>query len=559
MSSTPAQNTCSVPLDVEYLISQIRNDFKEKGVDCFISDDTLFKSIISGSSSNENHQSIRALYTLRNVISEISPQYDEREIAESVCRAISDTGRYSAAAYSIPHPNPAMNVSLITACGVSLIRQIDITNRHNSENNDGLSVTPKALRTGAVQVCGDILSSTDQSSFYDAAIAEGINSAAALPVFDGNDHLLGCLTIYASEKGAFKSNELSILSNISKLLSIFLSLARERYNNYLISLAINKTIDGVMVLNQSGNIVFVNQAALDITKFDYNDLYSCHISIIAPEGTDNLPESLQQAMDSESSWTGRWTAARKTGENFVADVVVSTNRNPADGSKYHFLTFRDATSMLARQTLNKPFKTADDVIFVCHEAAKDLGIMFSSINESTESSELNAENTKKLTTELDNLMLACQKVRTSLGSTDRNIGGSKSKSNSASPTSDIPRGQETILLVDDEPALVDSLTMLLSSLGYQVVGKTSSVSALRDFKSSPNIFDIIITDMTMPEMMGNELIEHVFEVRPDIPVILCSGIIDHTETSLPAGNISIVDKPSRISAIANAIRKALDK
>ena len=99
-------------------------------------------------------------------------------------------------------------------------------------------------------------------------------------------------------------------------------------------------IDGVLVLNQNGNIVFANQAALDITKFTYEDLYGCHISIIAPEGTDILPEDLQHALDSESSWTGRWTASRKTGENFVADVAVSTATASDQVSKYHFLTFK---------------------------------------------------------------------------------------------------------------------------------------------------------------------------------------------------------------------------
>ena len=547
MSFTPVQPARPVPSDIDTLISQIRNRFMETGVDFSISEDALFKSIISGSFANENYQSIRALYTLRNVVSDISPQYDEREVAESVCSAISDNGRYIAAAYAKPHPDPSKRVALITACGVSLIRQLDITNRHNSGNNKGLSVTPTALRTGMVQVCGDILSDANQASFHDVALAEGINSAAALPVFDGDDNLLGCLTIYASEKQAFQGNEIAILANIIKLLSIFIASAKEKAKNTLISLAIDKMIDGVLVLNQNGNIVFANQAALDITKFTYEDLYGCHISIIAPEGTDILPEDLQHALDSESSWTGRWTASRKTGENFVADVAVSTATASDQVSKYHFLTFSNATSRLAQKATFRPKKTIGDFCPACQEAAKDIGDVLSSTNDIEKS-------------KADNIITESQTSSTSLFSSgNSNTSGSNTKANSGGPTSDIPRGRETILLVDDEPALVDSLSMLLSSLGYQVVGKTSSVSALRDFKSSPNIFDIVITDMTMPEMMGNELIEHVFKVRPDIPVILCSGIFDQSIMDLTSGNISILEKPSRISEIAAAIRKALDK
>ena len=64
---------------------------------------------------------------------------------------------------------------------------------------------------------------------------------------------------------------------------------------------------------------------------------------------------------------------------------------------------------------------------------------------------------------------------------------------------------------------------MLSRLGYLITAHTSSVEALRNFRSSPDTFDLVITDMTMPHITGDKLANMVKEIRPDIPVILCTG------------------------------------
>lgn len=87
----------------------------------------------------------------------------------------------------------------------------------------------------------------------------------------------------------------------------------------------------------------------------------------------------------------------------------------------------------------------------------------------------------------------------------------------------IPHGTERILYVDDEPDLVDVVQEILAGLGYRVVGKTSGTEALEAFRAMPHEFDLIITDQTMPDVTGEALTREFRRIRPDIPVILCTG------------------------------------
>jgi PAS domain S-box-containing protein len=122
-------------------------------------------------------------------------------------------------------------------------------------------------------------------------------------------------------------------------------------------------------------------------------------------------------------------------------------------------------------------------------------------------------------------------------------------------------GTERILFVDDEEQIVGSWQMILSSLGYHVTGKTGSLEAFEQFKNDPDKFDILITDMTMPEMTGDQLARKVKEIRPDLPVILCSGysaIID-SDRAHSIGIDAFKMKPLLKKEIAEKIRELLDR
>lgn len=124
----------------------------------------------------------------------------------------------------------------------------------------------------------------------------------------------------------------------------------------------------------------------------------------------------------------------------------------------------------------------------------------------------------------------------------------------------LPTGTETILFVDDEEHLVNIGQQLLKRLGYQVVGMTNPKEALALFKSSKQDYDLIITDKTMPKMTGFELAREVNQIRPDIPILLCSGFKEKSdeEDCKNCGISQIIVKPIDKRLIAEAIRKLLD-
>lgn len=84
-------------------------------------------------------------------------------------------------------------------------------------------------------------------------------------------------------------------------------------------------------------------------------------------------------------------------------------------------------------------------------------------------------------------------------------------------------GSEQILPVDDEESILGMAQLMLESLGYRVVTTMESTKALAIFKADPGRFDLVITDQTMPNMSGAELIDEILQVRADIQIILCSG------------------------------------
>ncbi len=122
-------------------------------------------------------------------------------------------------------------------------------------------------------------------------------------------------------------------------------------------------------------------------------------------------------------------------------------------------------------------------------------------------------------------------------------------------------GGERILLVDDEPQIAAILEQMLSSLGCDITVKTSSTAALELFRSKPDRFDLVITDMTMPDLAGDALSLEIMAIRPDIPIILCTGfspLIDE-EKALGMGIRAFVTKPILRREIAEVIRRVLDE
>jgi len=124
----------------------------------------------------------------------------------------------------------------------------------------------------------------------------------------------------------------------------------------------------------------------------------------------------------------------------------------------------------------------------------------------------------------------------------------------------LPTGIERILFVDDEPVLLEMVEQMLEKLGYEVVTEKGCVEALELFRKGPDRFDLVITDMTMPKMTGIELAGELLNIRPNIPIILCSGSIDQAlkGKAQAAGIREFMAKPISMESIAQTVRKALN-
>jgi CheY-like chemotaxis protein len=124
----------------------------------------------------------------------------------------------------------------------------------------------------------------------------------------------------------------------------------------------------------------------------------------------------------------------------------------------------------------------------------------------------------------------------------------------------IPRGSERILLVDDEELLVQSTGDSLEHLGYTVARFTDSRQALKALRENPGAFDCLITDLAMPHLTGTDLAVAARKLRPDLPVILCTGFSQRIDDAKAAamGVESLVMKPLLRSEMAKALRHTLD-
>jgi PAS domain S-box-containing protein len=132
----------------------------------------------------------------------------------------------------------------------------------------------------------------------------------------------------------------------------------------------------------------------------------------------------------------------------------------------------------------------------------------------------------------------------------------------AAPLPDIEalKGKERILFVDDEPIFVIVTQRQLEFMGYDVEIFTSPIGALERFKAGPDDFDLVISDVAMPKMTGENLVKQMRQIRPGLPVILCTGYSDKVDKQTASIlHCEYALKPIEIESLAQMIRRTLDK
>ncbi len=138
------------------------------------------------------------------------------------------------------------------------------------------------------------------------------------------------------------------------------------------------------------------------------------------------------------------------------------------------------------------------------------------------------------------------------------------KTQTAQPTpvkADTPHGSERILFVDDDEMLAKLGELLLTEIGYQVTTMTDSSEALKLFAANPDYFDLVITDQTMPDLTGKELIQELLKIKPDLPTILCTGYSSKVseEEARELGASAFMMKPLDLQELAQTVRRVLDE
>ncbi|MBU4263881.1 MAG: response regulator [Proteobacteria bacterium] len=125
----------------------------------------------------------------------------------------------------------------------------------------------------------------------------------------------------------------------------------------------------------------------------------------------------------------------------------------------------------------------------------------------------------------------------------------------------VPMGHERILMVDDEEQVISILRQILEGLGYTVTALTGSIATWQAFSSHPQDYDLVITDMTMPDMTGTELALKILRLRPDMPIVLCTGFNEQIseEKAKSLGIRAYITKPVLRNDFAVVVRRTLDE
>ena len=210
---------------------------------------------------------------------------------------------------------------------------------------------------------------------------------------------------------------------------------------------------------------------------------------------------------------------------------------------YLKLTVSDTGCGMDNATLNKIF----DPYFTTKEADKGTGLGLSVVHGIVEShgGAIAVSSSPGQGTRFDVLFPEA--------STDKQSSENEFKS--------VPTGTERILLVDDEDAVVETGRSILEKLGYRVEAYTNPQKALDEFRSRGGDFDLVITDMSMPHLTGEELSRQLMEIRHDIPILLCTGYSEQFDAANAdaMGIQKFLIKPLEMSQLANIIRDVLDQ
>ena len=126
---------------------------------------------------------------------------------------------------------------------------------------------------------------------------------------------------------------------------------------------------------------------------------------------------------------------------------------------------------------------------------------------------------------------------------------------------ELPRGSETILIVDDHETIWDFLIEALQRLGYSVLLAENGLDAVEIYRENPREIDLVLLDMIMPKAGGHQTFFQIRAIDPEAKILLSSGFVSENEVQdlLAQGACGFLPKPHRLPVVAQAIREILDR
>ncbi len=291
------------------------------------------------------------------------------------------------------------------------------------------------------------------------------------------------------------------------------------------------------LINETLNLL---KAVLPATIEIRNNIYNCGYVLAGPSQIHqvvmNLCTNAYHAMQHQK---GILELTLKEIETSGEKTLPDPEMRPG---KYAKLTIRDTGCGMNREVMDRIFKP----FFTTRKAGKGTGLGLSIVHDIVKSHQgyIKVFSEPDQGTTFDVYFPVIEEVESLV---------------TEIPMTDL-KGDEHILVVDDEDQIRRMIKNILERLGYQITLGESGANALEIFSNNPKNFDLVITDISMPKMTGVELAGKILDIRSDLPIILSTGFSESfaQEKAESIGARHIITKPPRRSDVAAIIRKVLD-
>lgn len=562
----------------------------------------------------------RALMALSNVNNAVIKTDNEEDFLLKICDILVNIGRYRFAWIAFAENDEEKTVRPVSSAGfeVDYLKKIRVS---WADNEYGQGPTGSSIRTGETYIVKDILNDPGYNQWKEEAQLRGYASSIALPL--KTEHgTFGALNVYSGTADAFDIEEIKLLKEMAADLSFGITTLRAReehkkaveekaklqeqlyqaqkmesigtlaggiahdFNNILsaiigftelarmdLPVETQATQDLAEVLNASNRAKELVQQILTFSRKSDPECKPLNIQSVVTEALKLLRSSIPSTIEIEQDidmtcgyvsadptqihqivmnlCTNAYHAMERTGgtlqitlrnKELQAEEICESGVSPGP---FVVLSVSDTGYGMDKKTMGRIFEPYFTTKGMEKGTGLGLAVIYGIVQDYAGFIKVESEPGKGTSFHVHFPIL-----KTNNHSEER----PKEKVFLA-------QGSERILIVDDDPFLTRITKRYLENMGYTCAVTTDSQEALDIFRATPGQFDLLITDQTMPRLTGSELSEKILEIRPSMPIILCTGHSDivSENDALAMGIKKYVLKPIQGDELLNAVREVLSE